>query len=392
MREYKRAKQQFPWAKAAGVGVVAIVAGVAIFSFMFSGTAITVSPKSEQIRVDGTFTAYNEPGSDTELGYDTVTVRETASQQVTASGSEYVEQKASGTIVIYNDYSRDDQRLVKNTRFETPDGLIYKIPESVVVPGQTESSNGSLEPGTVEVTVYAAEPGEKYNIDRTDFTVPGFQGAPQYDHFYARSKTPMTGGFAGERPNVDEEQLSQTRSQLQSQLRSRLTEKVSSEIPEGFVLLDDTQFLTFSQSSPEGTGQQVSVSIQGTLHGVLFEATDLGAHLARNTVAAYEGTPVRVINPAQLNVTVDDDVSPWQAESFTFSMVGNPTLRWQFDEQQLKQDLAGKEKGAVHTVLSGYPGIERAEVIMRPFWRGQFPSDTQHIRIQTQYESQPANE
>jgi hypothetical protein len=288
--------------------------------------------------------------------------------------------------VIYNDYSREDQRLVKNTRFETPDGLIYKIPESVVVPGQQEATDGSLEPGSVEVTVYAAEAGEEYNIDRTDFTVPGFQGAPQYDDFYARSKTPMTGGFAGERPTVPEERLSQIRTQLQSQLRSDLERQVQSEVPDGFALPDGATFTTFSQSAPQRSNDGVSVTMQGTLRGILFKTSDLSTHIARNTVAAYEGTPVRVDAPESLEFSVENNTQPWQSDSFSFQLTGNPTVRWQYDKTSLKSDLASKEKGAVHTVLSGYPGIERAEVVMRPFWRRQFPADAGNITVRTRYE------
>jgi len=64
--------------------------------------------------------------------------------------------------------------------------------------------NGKTVPGSIEVTVYADEPLSKYNIGLTDFTVPGFKGAPQFETFYARSKTPMTGGFTGMEPVVEE--------------------------------------------------------------------------------------------------------------------------------------------------------------------------------------------
>jgi len=43
-----------------------------------------------------------------------------------ASGSDFVERGATGIITIYNDFSSDPQDLVATTRFETPDGKIYR--------------------------------------------------------------------------------------------------------------------------------------------------------------------------------------------------------------------------------------------------------------------------
>ena len=72
----------------------------------------------------------------------------------TATGKEEVSLKASGRIVIYNNYNTAKQRLVRNTRFETPPGFIYRINKSIDVPGQTTEAGRTI-PGSIEVTIHA---------------------------------------------------------------------------------------------------------------------------------------------------------------------------------------------------------------------------------------------
>ena len=74
------------------------------------------------------------------------------------TGEEAVEVKASGKIMVYNNFSSEPQRLIIRTRFETKEGLIYRIPESIVVPGKTVKM-GWETPGSKEIGVFADEPG-----------------------------------------------------------------------------------------------------------------------------------------------------------------------------------------------------------------------------------------
>ena len=54
-----------------------------------------------------------------------------------------MERKASGQIIVYNAYNDNNQKLIKNTRFETPDGKIYRIQASIIVPG-TKVEEGKI--------------------------------------------------------------------------------------------------------------------------------------------------------------------------------------------------------------------------------------------------------
>lgn len=364
------------------VALVLLAAAIVGFSWLFAGSKIVVTPKQKDVAVEGSFQAQAEESNGMGLTYQVMTHSKSISTPVPASGEEYVETPASGTIVIYNDYSEAEQRLVKNTRFETGDGLVYRIAESVTVPGQT-TRDGETVPGSVEAVVYADQPGEQYNIGLTDFTIPGFEGDPRYDSFYARSKTPMQGGFVGNRPAVEETTLGTATSDLEEQLAAQLRAEARAQIPEGFYLFDDMTFVTYDPASLAPSGEEVQLTLNGTLQGVLFAKDAFARFIASETVAGYEGEPVVIEDISTLKVTpVSADGLTDESGALPFTAAGTARLIWTFSQEGLKGDLSGRDKEALPTVLSGYPSIERAEVVLRPFWRQTFPENPDEIAVE----------
>ena len=375
-RHRQKSKRSF------GIWIVAAIVIVALglaFSLLFSGATVSVTPKSETTFIDGTFIAAKE---NSDFVYEVLTIEQIMTEEVSATESEEATDRASGKIIVYNNHDQNTQRLIKNTRFETPDGLIYRIQESVVVPGQKEEG-GALVPGSIEVTVFADEPGEDYNIDRTDFTIPGFKGGERFESFYARSVTPMTGGFTGQRLVVSEDVLDQTKARLQDQLRLELKERVIAEHPDNFLLYDEATFVVFEDLPNVDKENSAEVRVRGILHGVLLPKDQLAAHLASNTLAEYDGNQVMLRNPRNLAVSFIESEAeePWTAPQITMEISGEAQIDWVFDAETLRTALAGKSKDALQTTLSQYPGIESANASIRPFWQGSFPSDPAKITV-----------
>jgi hypothetical protein len=51
-----------------------------------------------------------------------------------------------------------------------------------------------VQPGAIEAEVIADQAGSDFNIDPTDFKIPGFSGGPKFDKFYAKSSKSFSGG------------------------------------------------------------------------------------------------------------------------------------------------------------------------------------------------------
>jgi hypothetical protein len=364
------------------VAGIAVVIFALAFSLLFSGAKVEIVPKQRTVLLNGTFEALKEVSGAGTLMYNVMTIEKTGSKTIAATGKEQVETKASGDLIIYNNFNSSSQRLIKNTRFETSDGLIYRINDSVTVPGKTTKGGEDI-PGSVRVTVYADDFGDKYNIGLTDFTIPGFKGSPRFDGFYARSATPMKGGFTGERLVAEADELVKAESEIKENLRQQLLSEAFSQKPEKSLLYEDAIFVEFELVADKEIGDSVEVVERAVLYGVLFDTKDFSRHIAEKTIADFDDSDVEIINLSDLDFAILDKQNsrPWEREQISFTLNGSASIVWLFDEDLLKQDLSGRSKDALSTVLSGYPSVERAEAVLRPFWKSSFPENIQKIKV-----------
>ncbi|MDD2935610.1 MAG: hypothetical protein PHX25_04045 [Candidatus Pacebacteria bacterium] len=361
------------------LGVVAILGF--LFSAILSGAEIVIYPKQERVNFQLDLTAIKE-GVQTEINgvsFKTVAITSEGSKVTKNFTEKQVAKKASGDIVIFNEYDSAPQRLVINTRFESPDGLIYRIPKSITVPGRKISSDGKVTPGSIQVTVYADAPGEEYNIGLSDFTIPGFKGTDRFSKFYARSKTPMSGGFSGMMKVVADAELEGMTKEIKTNLEKDLKTQIYSQIPEGFVLYDEGIFFDFESQNNVEEGDSVKVVQKGTLTAVIFDKNILSNFIAENVIDNLDDGTVEIVNIEDLKFTLPERISG--GDTLEFSLEGDAHFAWAFDENKLKTDLAGKPKKQIESILSQYDGIDNIEVILRPFWKRSLPSSVEKIKI-----------
>ncbi len=362
--------------------VVVVLAFILFITLVASSVTVSVTPRQLKARTDANFIAVsdNETGG---IPFDIVMLDKTAVKPVAVTGEEEVAEKARGEIVVFNDYDSSSQRLIKNTRFETPEGLVFRIQSSVVVPGQKEDSTGKIIPGSIEVMVYADQPGEEYNIGLKDFIVPGFKGSDRFDKFYARSKTAMAGGFEGIKKVASEKDVENMQAELSLELIDELTKEIKNQIPKGFILYEGAVFSEANFLGTKDLEDGVGVEEKVSVYAVIFNENNLSKYIAGNIIKNYDGANLVITNLADLNFEIKnkDDVIPWVEGRFVFSLKGECNFEWLFDENTLKNDLVGKLKDNINEILSRYPSIDSAEVVIKPFWKNSFPRSTGKIEI-----------
>ena len=348
---------------------------------VFSRTVVRIVPRQEVAKTDISLKAGRVIGGN-DLLFETMEFRLTKEQTVQTSGFKTIESKASGQIIIYNNFSLSAQTLLQNTRFESPSGKVYRVNKTIVIPGM-KKQGGITSPGSVEATVYADKVGSDYNTGLTDFTIPGFKGSPQYSKIYARSKTAIQGGETKQVPSVSDEELKKITASLESALESELKSKAKSQVPDGFVLYDKAMKIDMSESdyTKENSAGKEQIKLQktGMLSAFLIPRKDLSLMLAQKYMGENVKNQMKAINLNDLNfdlISRDE-----QNQTMVFRLRGDVKFVWIIDEEQLKQSLIASSSNLENTFKT-YSSINKASIVFKPFWWRFFPDKASKITIE----------
>lgn len=362
----------FLWIALGGLLVAGVV--ITLMSTVFHSARVSLTLAEWKTDVSGTYSA-----GDTVLPYTPLSVSADVSRTVPATGTINASDRASGTIVVSNVYSAKAQRLITNTRFETPEGKVYRIHAPISVPGYTVR-NGAKVPGTVEAVVYADEPGSAYNLDSATFKLPGLKGTSQYELITATAQGPLSGGFVGTRATVEKSVRDQALAEIKSEIDRTLREKIATAAPPGSLVLPDSIDIRYVEKPDAASEANAVVSVIGTAFAPAFPS-DLFAQSLAQRVAVASDSPLMVMNPHELQYAFISGVGS-DGGPISFSIAGTAHLRASFNEQAFADDIAGKSRDAADDVRSSYRGIVGSPTItVRPFWLSTLPKNPERITI-----------
>lgn len=374
----------------AAILALVILGGAAALVF-FPSTSVAVTPHTQVIPFDAmtSFIAYPEaaatPGT---IRYTVLSQVFEDSAVVAASGMEKVDEKATGQVTIYNAYSDKQVRLIKNTRFQAANGLIYRIPASVDVPGKTASG-----PGTIQVTLFADQTGDTYNMPPQDkLTVPGLKSTPDmFSGVYAKSTAAFSGGFSGERPAVAAATLDAARSEVRGRLNEK-AQQLAATAPEGSLAFPGLTSISFETLPPtQEPGGSVRIHEKATVVMPIFPEQAFAQSIGQAVSASAEGQSLTIRFNDAISATASTTLAQGEygQKPLVFSLSGTGQLVWNVDGTALAQALAGKEESAFQTIISGFPGIEEARARITPFWQHSFPDEPAKVTIEIQEPPQP---
>ncbi|MDQ5954371.1 MAG: hypothetical protein QG583_299 [Patescibacteria group bacterium] len=365
------------------VAIITVVFLLFAISTLFTQAKVSVNPKVKELTLNEKMFAQKDSNGE-DLSFDLVVIGGEESILIEGQGKEEVSNSAKGTVIIYNDYNSTSQALDINTRLEGSNGKIYKTEKKITVPGK--SSDGT--PGKVEVGIYANEPGKEYNSEPLDFKILGFKGSPKYAKFYGRSKDEIIGGIVGTLPTVTLEEKNAAIDQLKKNLEEKLLQKTINQIPKDFILFNNAYSLVIDDQTEEYDKEKnaISISLKGTLYGLLFKEVELTKKVASSVVPDYDGSDIYITNIKSLELSVVDPyVSFKDVESINFKLSGATKVVWRVDEDVLVTDLLESSKKNFETLLLQYNSIDSASVVIRPFWKKSFPDKIKDITINVSY-------
>ena len=352
--------------------VALIILAVAVLS-LFSGATVTYTPRAAELAfANENFSAYKS--GEEGLIASAIKLSGDKAKMVEVTGEENVSHKASGIIVIYNT-GASSQQLVQNTRFESSDGKIFRISQSILVPAK----------GSLEAEVKADVAGAEYNIGLSDFTLPGLKGTAKFGSVYGRSKTAMTGGFVGKEKVISAGELVRVKAELEMSLKAELLAKASAEVPANFILMPALSSITFEelpQTDAPADGA-VTYNLRGNLVSIMFKKAELSRTLARGKAELADADPVEIKSFDNLEISFGGTppADLLSAGKINFKVNGGAMLVWKTDEAAFGSALAGKKKSDLLAVLKDFPAVETANANIRPFWKRSFPDEVGSIVI-----------
>gem|GEM_PF-2734945 len=359
------------------------IMGLALYSFLFHSGSIVVKQMVTKVTVTGNdYTASLDPSQ----GVEFVRVNpftKTVSQYVEGSQEENKQTKTTGTITVFNTDS-DSKNYIKNTRFETEDGRVYRAFKRFVIPKGTTAN-----PGSVEVLVVAENPGEKYNSEGgAEFTLPALkeQNNPDFEKVYAKQTQPLEGGFSGviRVPTADD--IAEAKTKLRTQIEQDLEKDFAASLPDNYIVNKDyisVSEVTFIEK-PNSEKGGLDIEASANLDSVVFKKEVFEQFLAKELLDGYQSSDnVAIDNIGAITMTLEDeDLDPKTVETFKFKVEGDIVFRSDVNQDEIVNTASGKLKSHIENgLVNGLESVDIVEVSVSPFWRRSLPDNIERITV-----------
>lgn len=299
-----------------------------------------------------------------------------------ATGKKKVEQKAIGTITIYNAYSSDPQPLVATTRFVAPDGKVFRLIKSIVVPA-AKIVEGKIIASTLDSEVIADQAGPSYNLGPVSyFSIPGFKGSPKYQGFYGESKSAMTGGFIGEAAFPTDADIKKAKADLSSAIERLLQEEMVKKIPAEFKIIDGASELSITNQTVNtrtDPSNNFSVSADGRLSVVAFKESDLVKMLEGKIAKDPKFGADYSIKTSELSY--GKARGDFTAGRISFPIDFKSKVALKIDVDALKAEILGKSEFDLKVLIGALPELDSATVSLWPFWVSRVPNNLSKVTI-----------
>ncbi|MFH1207916.1 MAG: hypothetical protein V1668_04985 [Patescibacteria group bacterium] len=364
-----------------GFSIVAVIMAGLIVYYSMSKTTITVtlrptaktSTLSVLVRKNA---AEQESNTVTAISgiLTSIEVKGSKTFDNVSSGDE-VPAQATGTVTIFNNYSKD-QPLAATTRLLTPDGLLFRIKNRTDVP-----AGGKVE----DVEVYADQPGKTGNIGPVKFTIPGLWLGLQ-DKIYAESSTAMTGGLRSGK-SITQAFINESAKTLLKDLTAQAVADLAVSDENRTAVTAEPSMLypvILSQQESAKDGEEaaaVSIDLRVKFIVVLFDVSALTS-LADNGMADNlpideqidtDSTPALAYSVESYDLKTE---SAMLAVSYTADIVprlSNPMFN--------RDQVVGHDAQEIKSYFSHFDQVKDVQIKFSPFWVTKAPQLKDHIEI-----------
>lgn len=387
-------KERGLWKILLGFTLVCLVIFACVAAYLFLPKAkIILVPKIAKNKMDVDFSSSDSlKGDEIKISARIIEKEESASFDYDVAGKNQKSgKKASGSVVIYNEFSSSAQQLVVNTRLETEDGKIFRITKGITVPGTTKAGN-EIKPGAVEVEVLADQTGEDYNIEPSKFTIPGFKDGPKYEKFYAKSTVAMSGGSSegdessesSEASAITQTDIANAKEKTEAALKDKVEEMVKKELAEGEIYLPQAQKITIKKSESSlkvgKIAKSFEYSAEASVIAIIFSEDDIRKAVEEKMKAKKQQIESKLEITKMEYATVEPDFE----NKFIKMKVRSETSETPIiNIGEIKSELLGKNAEQVKDIMKNHNSIvDNISIEIQPSFISSIPQMGQRVSVE----------
>ena len=385
----KKAKSSFPkkWIFIGGAVVVFFV--LVYFYNTLPKATVTISPTLDDFTVQEKITANKSVNSIDQvkkiIPAQYIEEEKDGSQQFPATGSAANNQKASGTITVYNKYSPASPITLKvGTHFLSDSGKYFVSLTSITIPAMKGKTAGS-----VSVKVQAEETGSDYNIKASKFSVPKLAGTAYYYSIWAESTSQMTGGFDKNIKIVTKDNIQTAKVILTKKLLDQAEASLKSKLGADDVLLDGALSRTVMSASSDEKADSVAdnftESAKTKVSALVLKKQDL-QKFVKNYVSAKLPSGKNLLEKS-LTANYNPELVDLEKGKETIDVTMAFKTYSDIDQNGLISAFSKKSADEIKNIVEEKYGgkVSQVKVDFWPFWVHSAPSNQKRIIVNLNY-------
>lgn len=312
---------------------------------------------------------------------------------------------AKGKVKILN-ISSNDWPLVPRTRFQTADGLVYRINRQVLVPGGSPEKPGELEMDVEadSLDAFGQPVGERGNIQGdVKYYLPALSPENQ-QKLYATSNAPFNGGVTNIVKFISKEDVQAAQLKMESDLKSSAEAELLGVITKRndnqntrLALLNGKDLVEYGTPKiiiPSNIeGQKLDTfDVQGTMvvSGIAYDKDELlnilkkEIRLKKNPEKALAS-----VDEDSLTIKIVDYDKKSQKVTITATIQGIEEFeispKKENGERLIKkitESIVGKDVKEARDFIQNLPEIERVDIKTWPAWAPTLPSVPDNIKVE----------
>ncbi len=378
------------------------------------GATIKITPKSNTLTVSANVTLADAASNRNYLDTHPTNVIASFPAEVTivksityyTTGNKFEGKNATGNITIMNT-SGKEWPLIEQTRFQTNDGLVFRIQKGVTVPAASLSG-----PGTIEAFVVADELdangqviGERGNIEPTTFFLPGLSEENR-QKISAESKSKFTGGETITHKMVSIEDINGARGKMETELINSIEDELKIQVLK-MNQEKNMELVLLTGNGAYKTGDPI-IKIQDNTEGQMVESFEVTGQLYVKGIAYNYNELLNILrgklklsrNPEKILTKID-------TESVTIRLIPigegeDPTRQKitatikgieQYDISpdkeggtriidNIKKHVTGKSVKDAEIYIQQLTSVNSVSIDVWPAWSPNIPSVPDNIKIQ----------